>query len=101
MRKWQKYILLFIVAFSIFHIIRDIFQDLGINSIFASILVKPYHSVTYNLYWTIFNTYVIAITEIVLVIICLVKNSFGKLGYAAFSIAIFYLIIWTFSWFFL
>ena len=98
----QKYWLYFLVFFGITHLIRDILQDTGINSLLSDTLVKrPVHPAVSRIVWTIFNTYLIAILEIGVAIFCLKRDSFGKLGYASIFIFFTFLSVWLGYWFFL
>lgn len=88
MLKREKYWLIFLIGFSGLHIIRDIFQDLGVNNVLSTILVRPHQKFYYDIYWWIFNTYAIAITEIILSLSCLLRNKFDKIGRLTIIIAI-------------
>lgn len=102
MKKWQKFWLYMVILFSITHIIRDIFQDLGIDNFLSTVLASlgpP--KVAFPLYWTIFNTYLIAGVEIMLSLICFKKNYFGKLGISTIIIAVSSLLLWSFYYFYL
>lgn len=100
MRLWQKYWLYFLLLYSLLHIIRDVFQDLGVKNFLSMMLVKKEPSRP-PIIWTIFNTYVIALIEIILAAICLKRKSFGKIGYLTILIGVFILIMWSFFWFIL
>lgn len=100
MKKWQKIWLYVVILFSLTHIVRDVFQDFGVNNFLSTALASPGPpKVAFPLYWTIFNTYLIAGVEIVLSIICLKKNAFGKTGASTIAIAIFSLLLWIFYYF--
>lgn len=101
MKKWQRLWLIFLISYAIVHIVRDIFQDLGVKNFLSTVLVKENPSKTSFLYWGIFNTYVIAILMIILATKCLKTNKFRKTGFATIFMATFILIIWLFYWFFL
>ena len=89
-----------VVFFSATHIIRDMFQDLGIKNFLSTVLESPGPpKVAFPLYCTIFNTYLIAGIEILLSVICLKKNSFGYLGLSTIVIAIISLLLWIFYYF--
>lgn len=102
MKKWQKFWLYVVILFSTTHIIRDIFQELGIDNFLSTVLASPGPpKVAFPLYWTIFNTYLIAGAEIMLSLICLKKNYFGKLGISTIIIAVYSLLLWSFYYFYL
>lgn len=98
----QKFWLYFLLVYSLIHIVRDILQDAGIKVLLSTVLVKkPANSLAASILWTSLNTYVIAIIEIILAIICLRRNDFGKLGLLTIVIAAITLISWLFYWFLL
>jgi len=101
-KKWQKYWLYLLIFYSSLHLLRDIFQDLGIKNFLSTVLVKKSADpiVSYIL-WTSLNTYVIAIAEIVLAIICLKRNSFSRLGNLTILLALITVGAWLAYWFFL
>lgn len=102
MNKWQKLWFFVVLVFSFIHIIRDIFQDFGIKNFLSTILASPGPpKVPSSVYWTIFNTYAIAVIEIVSASICLRRNYFGKLGNITLAIAIISMILWFFYYFYL
>lgn len=102
MKKWQKIWLYLVILFSVTHIIRDIFQDLGVNNFLSTVLASPGPpKIAFPLYWTIFNTYLIAGMEILLSVICLKRNYFGRLGMLTIAIAISSLLLWYFYYFYL
>ena len=100
MKNWQKYWLYFIIFYSILHLTRDIFQDLGIKNILSTVLVKYPYSKS-SIYWQVFNTYVFEISEIVLSIIILKRNKFDRLGYSTIIIALIIFLAWLCFWLFL
>ncbi len=108
MKTWQKNWLYILIVLASIHYIRDTLQDLEIQNFLTSAFVKTGHSmVTQNnafpirVYWSIFNTYTIAVVEITLSIVCLKRYKFGELGYSTIVIAISSLVLGMFSWFFL
>ncbi len=105
MKNWQRYWLYFLLVYSGLHLLRDIFQDLGVENWLSMVLVKPLPSkipVSWTrIYWLSFNTYIAAVLEIVLSIICLRRNKFSQLGRLTLVIAAISLILWLFYWFFL
>src|SRR4030042_2388427 len=102
MKKWQKYWLYFLIAYSTLHIIRDLLQDFGINNFLSTLLVKKTNSSATDLvFWNPKITYFIAVTEIFLSIYCLKTKGFGKVGLITIIIAFFTIILWLVYWFFL
>jgi hypothetical protein len=102
MKKWQEIWLYFVIFYSFLHIIRDIFQDLGIENILSTFLASSgAPKVSATIYWTIFNTYVIASVEIVLALMCLRRKYFGLLGNITIVIAVTSAILWSFYYFYL
>lgn len=96
MKKWQKIWLYFIITYAAVHLIRDIFQDLGIKNFLSTIFVKP-NPLKGSLIWVIFNTYVLEISALLLGICLLVRNKFGLLGIlsiAAFILTVSFWIYW-------
>lgn len=98
MNKWQKYWLYFIVSFSLIHLVRDIFQDTGVQNILSTTLVKInkpnlliYHSS---------NTYFIEIAEIIMSLIVLKRKKFGYLGYSTIALFVITIIGFLFYWFY-
>ncbi|MEK7523392.1 MAG: hypothetical protein AAB788_03545 [Patescibacteria group bacterium] len=100
MKKWQKIWLYFLISYSFIHLIRDVFQDLGIKNLLSTVFVNQNPPTISQLYWSIFNTYVFEITEIILGIKCLINNKFGMIGYSTIVIAITILTAWSYYWFF-
>lgn len=100
MKKQETIWLFLVILFSILHLIRDIFQDLGIHNFLSEVLASPgAPKVSTTIYWTVFNTYVIAVIEIGLALTCLKRNNFGKLGKITIGIAIASIILWFFYYF--
>ena len=100
MKKWQKIWLFVVIFISFIHILRDVSQGFGVSNFLSTVLASPGPpKVAFPLYWTIFNTYLIAGVEIVLSIICLKKNAFGRLGVLTIIIAFFSLLLWIFYYF--
>ena len=100
MKKWQKYWLYFVIAYSLLHIVRDIFQDLRINNLLSTLLVKTTPS-KLPIYWKIANTYIIAVIEILLSSVILIRNNFGRLGRLTIFITLIIIFAWSFYWFYL
>jgi hypothetical protein len=101
MNKWQRFWLYFLILYSSVHLLRDVQQDLGMKTILSTILVKHSRSPVTGLLWSVWNTYVIAIIEIILSVITLRKNIFSITGYSTIIIAIVTIIFWSYYWFFL
>lgn len=102
MKKWQTIWLYFVIVFSTLHIIRDIFQDLGIKNFLSTVIASPgLPKINAVIYWTIFNTYALAVIEICLSTICLRKKNFGRLGLTTIIIAVLSMILWSFYFFYL
>ena|SRR3989338_3565519 len=100
MKKWQRYWLYFLISYSSVHIVRDLFQDFGINNFLSTILVKQ-SGLLYPWVQRSLPTYIIAITEILISLYCLKKNVFGKAGQITILIALSIFFYWLFYWFFL
>lgn len=102
MKKWQKYWLYFVIIIFTLHFVRDIFQHFGIRN-FLSTFFESSGSpkVPLFLYYTIYNTVVLAIVEVVFSLICLRHNKFGKLGNSTIVIAISLFILWLIYYFLL
>lgn len=101
MKTWQRYWLYSVIAFFSLHLIRDILQDLRLNTLLSDTLVKSDVSETPVWYWTVFNTYLIEITELLLAGFSLKRGKFGSPGYLTIFIALGFLAVWLFYWFFL
>lgn len=100
MKKWQKYWLYFVIIIFTLHFVRDIFQELGIRNFLSTFFKSPGPpKVPLFLYYTIYNTVVIAIVEVIFSIICLRRNKFGVLGKTTIIIAILLFILWLFYYF--
>ncbi len=101
MKRWQKcWLWLALCIFSV-HLLRDVLQDLGIRNFLSTVLYRTQKSQTEVVYWQIFNTYLIEVTEIFLASFCLVKKRFGKVGYFTIFVAVLFLAVWLYYWFFL
>lgn len=101
MKKWQKYWLWLVLFIFLTHLLRDIFQDIGIKSFLSTFLYRTQKTQAELMYWQIFNTYVIEISEISLASFCLIRKKFKKIGYLTIFIAVLFLILWLYYWFFL
>lgn len=102
MKKWQKIWLYLVIFYASLHIVRDIFQDLGIKNFLSTILESPGPpKVSAVIYWTIFNTYAIAGIEICLSAICLKRKHFGFVGMTTVIIAFASIVLWSIYFFFL
>jgi len=100
MNSWQRVWLYSVIVFSFLHIIRDIFQDLGIDNFLSTILASPGPpKINAVLYWTVFNTYAIAGVEILLAGLCLRRNRFGALGNITIIIAVAIFLLWMMYYF--
>lgn len=100
MKTWQRYWLYVLIFYSSIHIIRDLFQDFGINNFLSTILVKQ-SGLLYPWVQRSLPTYVIAITEILISFSCLKKNVFSIAGQITILIAIMIFLYWSYYWFFL
>lgn len=99
MKNWQKVWLYFVLTFSILHLVRDIFQDFGIDNILSTIFVKSSASVPPH-YWLVFvNSYVIEIMGIILAVACFKTKKFGKLGYFTICMMAYFFLAWVIYWF--
>jgi|SRR3989344_10560 len=102
MKRWQKYWLYFVIIIFTLHFVRDIFQELGIRNFLSTVFESTGPpKVPLFLYYTIYNTVVMAIVEVVFAIICLRRNKFGKLGDLTLIIAISLFILWLIYYFLL
>jgi len=102
LRLIEKFWLIFIIGFSILHLVRDIQQDLGINNMLTGILASPGPPKTsVVIYWTVFNTYVFELSLFIISVYCLKRNEFGKLGKVTVMIAITSLLLWLVYYFIL
>jgi len=100
MKRWQQFWLWLVVVYSLLHLVRDVFQDLGIQNFLSTVLVRP-ETPRPPLYWKVLNTYAFAFLEIFLASLCLQRKKFGRLGYLTILIAVFILFAWSYYWFFL
>lgn len=97
-----KILAIFYCGIFLIHLVRDVLQDNGVKILLSTILVKqPAYPQISSVLWKIFNTYAIAAVEIALAIICLKKNSFGKIGRLTVIIAVVALSVWLVYWLFL
>ena len=102
MKKWQKYWLYFVIVIFTLHFIRDIFQHFGIRNFLSTVFESSGPpKVSLILYYTIYNTVVMAIIEVVFSIICLRRNKFGVLGKTTIIMAISFFILWLIYYFLL
>ncbi|MCL5411871.1 MAG: hypothetical protein M1150_04040 [Patescibacteria group bacterium] len=101
MKKWQKYLLIFLVSFSTMHLIRDIFQDNGVSNALSTTLVKSNPSSFSHVYWSFFNGYILMGYGAISGTICLVRNKFGLLGYSVIGTTLLFWLAWSFYWLFL
>ena len=100
MKRWQKYWLYFVIIIFTLHFVRDIFQELGIKNFLSTFFESPGPpKVSLILYYTIYNTVVIAIVEVVFAIICLRCNKFGRLGNTTLILAVSLFILWLVYYF--
>ena len=99
MRPWQKYWLVILIFLSLTHILRDIFQDLGIRNFLSVSLVKERPLSDSALYWSFFNTYLFAVLEIFLAIYCIFGKRFGKMGYLSIILAVILILAWIYYYF--
>lgn len=99
MRLWQKYWLYLILFFFSFHLLRDILQDLGVQSIITTTLTKINPQVPWW-YWTVFsNSYAIEIVGIVLSAVSLLRKKFGILGNLTIIMAAYFTVAWVVYWY--
>ena len=102
MKKWQKYWLYLVLVYAGVHLLRDVFQDLGIKNWLSTVLVKTGQSkIIYSYYWGVFNTYIIALLEILLAVTCLKRWKFGRIGLLTIIIADILFFAWFFYLFFM
>jgi len=101
MKSWQRYWLYGVLLFFIFHLFRDITQDLGVKNVVTTTLVKANQSNVPSWYWIVFsNSYVIEVIGIILSIISLKRNKFGLVGNLTIVLTIYFTIAWLVYWFF-
>jgi len=102
MKKYQKFLLYFVIIIFVLHFIRDIFQALGIRNFLSTFFESSGPpKVPLIFYYTIYNTVVLAIIEVVFALICLRRNKFGKLGKSTLIIAVLLFILWLIYYFLL
>lgn len=102
MKKWQRYWLYFVIIIFVLHLIRDIFQALGIRNFLSTFFESPGSpKVPLILYYTIYNTVIIAIIEVIFSAICLRRNKFGILGKSTIIIAVSLFVLWLIYYFLL
>jgi len=101
MKIWQVWWLRVIAAIAILHLIRDILQDTGIQTILSTSFVKHPSSWYPKWYWYLFNTYAFSVTELGLVLYCFKNKSFGRAGFISMIVAVTIFIAWLVYWFFL
>ena len=102
MKKWQKLWLYFVILIFILHLFRDMFQELGMRNFLSTLLESPGPpKVSLIFYYTIYNTVIIAIIEIIFALICLKRNKFGGLGKSTILIAISLFVLWLIYYFLL
>jgi len=102
MKRWEKNWLYGTIIISIIHLIRDIFQSLGFRNILSTFLESPGPpKLPLIFYYTIFNTVLIAIIEIILSLICIKRNKFGLLGKTTMLIASLFFVEWLIYYFLL
>ncbi|KKP59284.1 MAG: hypothetical protein UR54_C0029G0005 [Candidatus Roizmanbacteria bacterium GW2011_GWA2_34_18] len=100
MKRWQKYWLYFVIVIFALHFIRDIFQHFGIRNFLSTFFESTGQpKVPLIFYYTVYNTVVIAIIEVIFSVICLKRNKFGALGKTTIIIAISLFILWLFYYF--
>lgn len=99
MKQWQKVWLYLIVIYAMIHLIRDIFQDLGIKNWLSTILVKP-NPLKGSVLWIIFNTYILEIGALLIATYLLTRNKFEFLGYLTIIGSILTAFFWIY-WFIL
>lgn len=100
MKRWQKYWLYFLILFFLIHLVRDLLQDMGVKNLLSTTLVKP-GPYKLPLYWVIVNTYAIETIMIIFSVLCLKRNKFGKMGYLAIFLTLFFAVAWLIYWFIL
>ena len=102
MKKWQKYWLYIVIFIFVFHLLRDLFQAIGIRNFLSTFLESPGPpKVPLIFYYTIYNTVAISIAEIIFSVICLRRNKFGVLGKSTIIIAVSIFILWLIYYFLL
>ncbi len=102
MKIWQKIWLIIAIIWSSLHLIRDVFQDIGIKNFLSTPFVKHSPYTNSSLYWLIFfNTYAYAIAVLSLSIYSLKRKQFGKAGYATIILSVAIFVAWLYYWFFL
>jgi len=102
MTRSQKIWLFILIFYSSIHLLRDILQDLHVQTALSTIFVKTSsNQLASTVLWSAINTYIIAIVEIFLALYCLKTNKFGKVGHATIIIAAITITCWFIYWFFL
>lgn len=97
MKKWQRGWLYLLIGYSTLHLVRDIFQDVGISNFLTDILSSNSYKISSP--FTNLSTYIIALTEIALALYLLRKNDFGRLGFLTMFIAFVTTLVWFFNYF--
>jgi hypothetical protein len=99
MKRWQKIWLYILIIYSLLHFVRDVLQDLNVNTILSSVLVKTGGNLfNKSVLWNSKNTYLIAIIEIALALYCIKKNRFGRVGKITILIATITVVLWLVYW---
>lgn len=102
MKKWQRYWLYFVIIIFVLHLIRDILQMVGIRNFLSTFFESPgAPKVPLILYYSIYNTVIIAFIEIIFSVICLKRKKFGVLGRSTVIIAFSLFFLWLVYYFLL
>lgn len=101
MKKWQKIWLYGVVIYATLHLVRDLSQDVGFRNALSTPFVKQPASWYPWWYFWFFNTYVFALVEIILALVCLKRNKFELLGNITIILAVIIFSSWIVYWNFL
>ncbi len=98
MKSWQKVAGWVILCFFTLHLIRDLSQDFGLNVFWATVLTKTPRTPYYPLIWQVFNTYLFDLSGIILPVLFLKRNRFGRLGQISVILSLIFIGLWSVSW---
>lgn len=99
MRKWQKYLLIGIIVFSVTHLLRDLLQEFEVELFLTEVLTKKDVSKVPSWYWTIPNSYYLETLAILFAVIALYKKSFKPFGILSILVLLMFFTLWIIYWF--
>lgn len=94
-REW--FVLGLVFGFAGIHLLRDLLQELRIQTLLATMLTKDQH-LQPDWYWKLFSSTIWFSLSLIFAVLAIYLNRFYPFGYLAIACELVFLVAWLFYW---